>query len=207
MPRRRVAFTLIELLVVMAIIAILAAQLFPVYAKAREKAEAIACVSNVKQICFAALEYSMDYDEWFFAPALGAQQFGDFRGWAEKLQPYMRNTQILQCPGGDDEYQVGYLWNDALSNSIYATVDQVSRTIMFYDGQTTTDDSDPSDAEFATALSRIQCASIGLRDPTGYPQLRPRHNDGWNLSYADGHVKWTNRCEEDNVTGPTREPF
>jgi prepilin-type N-terminal cleavage/methylation domain-containing protein len=50
-------FTLIELLVVIAIIAILAAQLFPVYAKAREKARTIACVANVKQLAFATLEY------------------------------------------------------------------------------------------------------------------------------------------------------
>ena len=59
----RKGFTLIELLVVIAIIAILAAILFPVFAKAREKARQTTCLSNQKQLNLAVLSYAQDYDE------------------------------------------------------------------------------------------------------------------------------------------------
>src|SRR5687768_9156779 len=61
----RRAFTLIELLVVIAVIAILAAILFPVFAQAREKARAVSCLSNMKQIGTTAMMYVQDYDEQF----------------------------------------------------------------------------------------------------------------------------------------------
>ena len=63
--RKRNAFTLIELLVVIAIIAILAAILFPVFAQAREKARAISCLSNMKQLGLAFMGYVQDYDETY----------------------------------------------------------------------------------------------------------------------------------------------
>lgn len=204
---RRAGFTLIELLVVMAIISILAAQLFPVFSKAREKARTIACVSNLKQIGFAALMYSMDYDEGLFPNQQGDTPWGSGQGWTEAIYPYNKSRQIYQCPSGPNRAtEAQYLWNDRLTNGVLFLVDQPTQTIMFYDGETTPTDSGPSDLDIVANLGRDQCSCIGLDDPPGYPLLRPRHNNGWNVAYADGHVKWTRSCNEGSGTGTTRIP-
>ena len=93
MKHHRHGFTLIELLVVIAIIAILAAILFPVFAQAREKARAISCLSNMRQIGTALMMYVQDYDEVYPQehpscpnPAMGTSSSappGDFDGSAE----------------------------------------------------------------------------------------------------------------------------
>jgi len=92
-------FTLIELLVVIAIIAILAAILFPVFAQAREKARAITCVSNMKQIGLAMLMYAQDNDEllprYQTFPA-DPNRIAD--NWLGIIQPYEKNVQLTACP-------------------------------------------------------------------------------------------------------------
>jgi prepilin-type N-terminal cleavage/methylation domain-containing protein/prepilin-type processing-associated H-X9-DG protein len=112
---RRRGFTLIELLVVIAIIAILAAILFPVFARAREKARQASCSSNLKQLALAFLMYAQDYDE-----KLPGQNLAHYPGgptaypndaccverniaWAI-TQPYIKNAQVLLCPSEDDTF-------------------------------------------------------------------------------------------------------
>ena len=94
------AFTLIELLVVIAIIAILAAILFPVFAQAREKARAISCLSNERQIGMAMIQYVQDYDEIYpnGININGNQRVWPAEGWAGLCQPYIKNTAIFRCP-------------------------------------------------------------------------------------------------------------
>ncbi|MBI5833839.1 MAG: prepilin-type N-terminal cleavage/methylation domain-containing protein, partial [Armatimonadetes bacterium] len=91
----RRGFTLIELLVVIAIIAILAAILFPVFAKAREKARTSSCASNEKQQMTAFLQYMQDYDEMQFAIRNAANQYSV---WTDCIQPYLKSTQVFVCP-------------------------------------------------------------------------------------------------------------
>jgi prepilin-type N-terminal cleavage/methylation domain-containing protein/prepilin-type processing-associated H-X9-DG protein len=99
----KTAFTLIELLVVIAIIAILAAILFPVFAQAREKARAASCLSNQKQIATGILMYAQDYDEmllmgfWKTETGLGSAS-QTLCSWPAMVQPYIKNTQVFQCP-------------------------------------------------------------------------------------------------------------
>jgi prepilin-type N-terminal cleavage/methylation domain-containing protein/prepilin-type processing-associated H-X9-DG protein len=102
---RKHGFTLIELLVVIAIIAILAAILFPVFAQAREKARAISCLSNEKQIGLAFMLYVQDYDERFPIEqydVVGAPTCDDSTGvlWTTFIYPYLKNGGT-QAMGGD----------------------------------------------------------------------------------------------------------
>ncbi|MFA0778954.1 MAG: hypothetical protein RJAPGHWK_000448 [Candidatus Fervidibacter sp.] len=106
---RRSAFTLIELLVVIAIIAVLAAILFPVFSQAREKARQAVCTSNERNMAMAAMQYVNDYDErlmptecWSCGNQLGDRHDPN-RRWLVRIQPYMRNIQIFDCPSGGTE--------------------------------------------------------------------------------------------------------
>jgi len=106
-PRRSLhkGFTLIELLVVIAIIAILAAILFPVFAQAREKARAISCLSNVKQISLAFLMYTQDYDEMTMPQwqAVSPADSGQTEyTWVKLLDPYSKSYQTYHCPDSSD---------------------------------------------------------------------------------------------------------
>jgi prepilin-type N-terminal cleavage/methylation domain-containing protein/prepilin-type processing-associated H-X9-DG protein len=120
---RRRGFTLIELLVVIAIIAILAAILFPVFAKAREKARTAACQSNNKQLGLALGMYAQDYDERLThcrvrTGAFGAVNLGFFT-WTELTQPYTKNRQIYYCPSkSPTRAQVGVNFSGATTDMV-----------------------------------------------------------------------------------------
>jgi prepilin-type N-terminal cleavage/methylation domain-containing protein/prepilin-type processing-associated H-X9-DG protein len=94
------AFTLIELLVVIAIIAILAAILFPVFARARENARRTSCMSNLKQMLLGIHQYTQDYDERY--PPRASFISNQNVLWPQLYQPYVKSTQLFQCPSDTD---------------------------------------------------------------------------------------------------------
>jgi prepilin-type N-terminal cleavage/methylation domain-containing protein/prepilin-type processing-associated H-X9-DG protein len=123
--RKKQGFTLIELLVVIAIIAILAAILFPVFAQAREKARAIACLSNTKQLGLAFMQYTQDNDEK--SPCGWNQYAPGGNGWAGQIYPYVKSLAVYVCPDDASPVkQCSYGYNSNNTNPNSTTVDGYS---------------------------------------------------------------------------------
>jgi prepilin-type N-terminal cleavage/methylation domain-containing protein/prepilin-type processing-associated H-X9-DG protein len=205
----RRGFTLIELLVVIAIIAILAAILFPVFAKAREKARQSSCLSNLKQIGLAVLSYAQDYDESYPLAATGAA--GTARVfYFQALMPYMKNKQIWKCPSNTYSYSliffrtgsmiadgvfnvgdpVSYTWNYGLGGEGGPSVSMGSvvspaAVFMLWDGAAGDVDGGAPGTGIGNSYKRV--ANWG----GGYD--KPLHNDGDNYVYVDGHAKFNSR--------------
>jgi prepilin-type N-terminal cleavage/methylation domain-containing protein/prepilin-type processing-associated H-X9-DG protein len=193
----RRGFTLIELLVVIAIIAILAAILFPVFAKAREKARQTSCLSNLKQMGSAFLMYAQDWDERFPKYRQGSAQPACTVMWHTVLQPYVKNSQIMICPSVGDA--ISYGCNEVHVSPCGATVSGVSmgklaRPAQAYvafdaagDGNCTTGKTGVEWAGFMCGYCPV-CGGCGyFTYPTASSK---RHNDGCNAAFADGHAKW-----------------
>lgn len=137
--RRNQAFTLIELLVVIAIIAILAAILFPVFAQVREKARAIACLSNCKQTGLAYAQYTQDYDE--MTPSIdkhplvgidGQTSKQVYANWTYLLMPYVKSWNLFLCPDDSRTWSAGTTAsnenNTASGNDPYDCFDDLNPT-------------------------------------------------------------------------------
>ncbi len=174
---RHRGFTLIELLVVIAIIAILAAILFPVFAKAREKARSTACISNMKQMGLAFQMYISDYDE-MYQPAFE---------WKGKLDPYMRNRQLFTCPSRPHlPWFYGHGYNIGCPEA----------GVPGFDGKGEGQIQNPSHkilcAEWDRCLAGPPVGPPGLflGDSLCYWAVCRIHNDGSNVLFGDSHVKW-----------------
>jgi len=189
---KRRGFTLIELLVVIAIIAIRAAILFPVFAKAREKARQTSCLSNVKQLGLGFLQYVQDYDGLGMPRDHGVAP--NRLGWGDFMMPYIKNTQIFRCPSVTAP--IAYFNSLAPTNYAYS----------FCDLRNTPDARIITPAQYAVFLdSRRACiknvtSGGGCKDtcliPAGWPATAVQpHNEGINIAYYDGHAKWSKASE------------
>src|SRR5688572_13881160 len=106
--KRSKGFTLIELLVVIAIIGLLAAIMFPVFARARENARRASCQSNLKQIGLGFAQYNQDYDERYPSPCYGDWSIGGpYLSYPVLLQPYLKSEQVFLCPSEEDGSSFG----------------------------------------------------------------------------------------------------
>jgi prepilin-type N-terminal cleavage/methylation domain-containing protein/prepilin-type processing-associated H-X9-DG protein len=208
---RRVGFTLLELLVVIAVIVILAAFLFPVFAQVREKARQAACLSNMKQIGTAAMLYVQDWDEtypaggptypWFWVP--GPQGRWDYLpskiypnlaicSMALRLLPYVRNAQVFFCPNDPTGRDVGGqdLWDPQFTRMCYAwpygLIDGMSWP-TFPSGRPTTRVWRPLGI---AEVNRPALLPMVIEWQLFHSRLVPGEAR-YNLCFADGHAKFS----------------
>lgn len=189
---KRKGFTLIELLVVIAIIAILAAILFPVFAKAREKARQTACLSNMKQIGTALEMYKQDFDQTYCGSAVYYAPGGiqNLHWYQILIQPYTKNKQMLLCPSGyqynhdwcspddwDDSngMKFSYGYSDWVGNCAESAINQPANTIVLFEGNMEAWDWSQVDPSYNNGQAIW---------------MSYRHNDGFNAVMCDGHAKW-----------------
>ncbi len=200
---QRRGFTLIELLVVIAIIAILAAILFPVFARAREKARQTTCLSNVKQLCLGMLMYAQDYDE-----RLPFYPYGDdpwLYTWPITIQAYVKNEQVLNCPSNPHTSNLSYHgvvyagWPDyALSNYWHRSSRSLAQSQYAASHLLLGEACHFVLGDYRMCWPRT-CNTCGLSACGGDLALRNEdnagHNGGNNIGFVDGHAKWVKWTE------------
>ena len=228
MKSRKHGFTLIELLVVIAIIAILAAILFPVFARSRENARKSNCQSQLKQLATGMQMYAQDFDQMVCPCYVYQYNTSTTRNldWFDDLvQPYVKNRQIAVCPSGftsTTAYRQQNWWKDGAKAYSYSynniPVNQWTMTTVYNDGVKRgirSSISGPlqglSEAKMEEPAGTIWLVETGVQSlPNGttysgasmeiyeerqtdyapYPVVSPRHMEGYNALFGDGHVKW-----------------
>lgn len=199
------AFTLIELLIVIAIIALLAAILFPAFSRARENARRSSCQSNQKQVLLGLTQYTQDYDERYPLTLFASPN----QCWHQVIQPYIKTTKVFSCPSDKDPtiagtcgstpvpiFPTSYGYNIKFSPAVPLHVSKVinpATTVVISDGHSNmsaTDKTLPPDewSENTTAFVLAEWEDSTMpASNRGGPFAR--HLGTGNVGFADGHVK------------------
>ncbi|PQV65310.1 hypothetical protein B1R32_10148 [Abditibacterium utsteinense] len=173
---KRNGFTLIELLVVLSIVGGIAAILIPVFNRGPANARRASCQSNLKSIALGVAQYLQDSNDKF--PPVSVARSGY---WAGSLQPYIKYSQIFQCPEipGRKTKTTDYFYNARLAAVEKQTMSAASQTVLLGDGS--------DDSPYNYALSELPAKWLqNEKSPAR------RHLDGANYAFADGHVKYLN---------------
>lgn len=213
--RRRIGFTLIELLVVIAILAILAALLFPVFARARAQTRSCKCAHQLRLLAMGMTMYAQDYDGTHvkYLNKVKSPRILDHH-WEAMILPYVREERLFLCPDGperevewhtrhwrftshygmnlvgrDPPLSTAFAGNLSLSHD-YAVheseVEDATGTVWLIDADADRVNYDPEDAAMGQNESPQH---PGWNDP----RMAKRHRGGANAAFVDGHAKWVRR--------------
>jgi prepilin-type N-terminal cleavage/methylation domain-containing protein/prepilin-type processing-associated H-X9-DG protein len=196
MPRNRTekaGFTLIELLIVIAIIGILAAILFPVFARARENARRASCQSNLKQLGLGLLQYTQDYDERLPIGHNGGP------AWSGSLYPYVKSTQVFTCPsdstkpaGGRTVISYSYSVTAArldgwgAAGALVKFTEPPKTVLLFESSNTTTDVAADEAAQCASGYPST--AGTGMSGSSGLVTCTGAATVAFNPHYSTGYL-------------------
>jgi prepilin-type N-terminal cleavage/methylation domain-containing protein/prepilin-type processing-associated H-X9-DG protein len=215
---RQTGFTLIELLVVIAVISILAAILFPVFARARENARRSSCMSNLKQIGLSMMMYTQDYDERYPLQSMacpgnscGANVNSSTVMWYMVLIPYNKSVQIWNCPDVSDSTYASYgvtsiiqktdssgRWTPTTAFNVtyginnYAGSGKTYSNTAPFNGTSVASIDDPAGTIMVGDGTSFRLGGISSELPnvaSNAAYADPRHLDTANFVFADGHVK------------------
>jgi prepilin-type N-terminal cleavage/methylation domain-containing protein len=207
-------FTLIELLVVIAIIIVLAAILFPVFARARDNARRASCQNNLKQIGLGIMQYVQDYDERYpiNATSIGLSGTFDFMSASatvnplRSIQPYLKSTQVFICPSAtkstdptyapttisDTNYEInGVIFRNSTESAPLAmsAIASAASTIMVHERLNRMNLS--QNLPYVAGDGKVSYwHNWYTAEPPAFEVFSNLHFEGGNLIYADGHVKW-----------------
>jgi len=186
------------------IIAILAAILFPVFAKAREKARQASCLSNLKQLGVAFHMYQQDYDS--IGPQRDVGTSPSRFGWSRQVEPYVKNSQMFICPSSqlkntcfDNCIPTSYGYSFCWTRYADSTIKSPAELVIFADWRT-----------YGVKWNAAGCGcSAGCVANTRWREGidTPPHNEGINMCMYDGHAKWLGVSAVNGAFMGSQRPF